>query len=61
MIKLCIKCRTNKAELPDREVMGRPIKKICRECHRKRLEEDLKRVLTLSKKPGITIGYKLYE
>ncbi len=43
--KLCVLCRERPAELPDRNVMGRPIKKVCRECHRDRLRGDLARAL----------------
>lgn len=40
-MRLCKLCRNNKAELPDREEMGRLIKTICRRCHRKRLYKDI--------------------
>ena len=44
-MKLCIICRQRPAEVPDREVMGRPIKKICKQCHAKRLQNDLNVIL----------------
>lgn len=44
-MKLCIVCHKNKAEIPDRNVQGRPIKRICKECHRKRIEDDMKIIL----------------
>ncbi len=43
--RLCIVCRENPAEVPDRNAMGRPVKKVCRRCHRDRLTEDLKRIM----------------
>ena len=43
--RMCIICREHPAELPDRNAMGRPIKKVCRECHRDRLRDDLRRIM----------------
>lgn len=43
--KLCIICGIRIAELPDRERMGRPIKRICYVCHGSRLKEDINRIL----------------
>ena len=43
--RACILCRRRPAELPDRERMGRPIKRVCRECHRERLRGDMARVV----------------
>lgn len=43
--KLCKLCRLRPAAVPDRNIMGRPIKKICRECHAARICGDLARVL----------------
>jgi len=40
-MSLCILCRVNEATVPDRERMGRPIKRVCRECHTDRLRGDL--------------------
>jgi hypothetical protein len=48
----CIICRKNPAELPDRNVMGRPIKRVCRECHADRLRGDMKRIL--ERRGGLT-------
>lgn len=48
--KLCIVCGLRKAEVPDRETMGRPIKRVCRECHRGRLAGDAERILALYQK-----------
>lgn len=45
MAKLCELCRERNAEVPDRNRQGRPIKRICRPCHRKRLEGDLDRIM----------------
>ncbi len=41
----CVVCREREAVLPDRERMGRPVKRICRECHAERLIGDLKHCL----------------
>jgi len=49
-MKLCEKCGKNPATLPDRNRMGRPIKRICSECHSELLRGDLERVLTNMKK-----------
>lgn len=46
----CIVCRTNKAEVPDRERMGRPVKRLCRGCHVLRLQSDLIRIMNLEAK-----------
>lgn len=43
-------CGKNPAEVPDRERMGRPINRICRECHTKRLKEDMERSLELQRR-----------
>lgn len=45
MKKTCIVCRERPAEVPDRERMGKPVKRVCRECHAQRLERDIKRIL----------------
>ncbi len=37
----CILCEENKAVLPDRDRMGRPIARICKQCHAARLTGDL--------------------
>ncbi len=39
--KMCEICGKNPAEVPDRERMGRPINRICGECHAKRLKMDI--------------------
>jgi hypothetical protein len=46
-------CRERPAEVPDRNAMGRPIKKVCRECHQDRLRGDLEQVM---KRRGLTRG-----
>ena len=40
-MKICEACGVNPATVPDRNRMGRPIKRICRECHSKRLAGDV--------------------
>lgn len=47
--RMCILCGKNPAELPDRNAPGRPIKKICRECHAERLRRDLEYIVRLQK------------
>lgn len=42
---LCIVCRERPAEVPDRNRPGRPIKRVCKECHAKRLQDDLRRII----------------
>jgi hypothetical protein len=42
---LCFLCHQHPAALPDRERMGRPIKRVCVECHRERLTRDLEKIL----------------
>lgn len=37
----CRICRERPAEVPDRNVQGRPIKRVCRQCHAERLRGDL--------------------
>ena len=45
--KLCIIGATKEATVPDRtqENIGRPIKKLCDDCHGDRLKGDLARIL----------------
>ena len=43
-MKVCILCKKNPAIIPDRERMGRPVKRICASCHSNRLIEDLKKI-----------------
>ena len=50
MTKLCIICKRNPAEVPDREQMGRPIKRVCKRCHEERLREDLKHIMKMNRK-----------
>lgn len=46
-MSLCIVCRERKAVVPDRERMGRPIARVCRECHAERLRDDMRKILDL--------------
>lgn len=48
--KMCEICGKNPAEVPDRERMGRPINRICGECHAKRLKTDMAQSLFMQKK-----------
>lgn len=43
--RLCVVCGRRPAEVPDRERVGRPIKRVCQECHVARLREDLARIV----------------
>ncbi len=47
MAKLCERGCGRPAALPDRNRMGRPIKRICRECHADLLRGDLKAIMRL--------------
>lgn len=49
-MKMCIVCGERKAELPDRNVMGRPIKRVCKECHAGRLRSDIQAIMLKYKK-----------
>jgi pimeloyl-ACP methyl ester carboxylesterase len=41
----CIVCHEREARVPDRNRPGRPIKRVCRECHAARLTGDLTALL----------------
>ncbi len=43
-MRLCIVCREREAVLPDRERMGAPFKRVCRECHAARLMGDIAKI-----------------
>ena len=43
--KTCVVCRVGPREVPDRERMGRPVKRVCRKCHAGRLLGDVGRIL----------------
>lgn len=45
MPRTCVVCHKNPPELPDRTRMGRPIRRVCRECHGKRLLGDLREIM----------------
>jgi hypothetical protein len=44
-LKLCEKCGENPASVPDRNRMGRPIKRICFGCHSAMLAGDMQRIV----------------
>ena len=44
-MSLCVVCHERKADVPDRERMGRPIKRVCLKCHHARLVGDVERIL----------------
>jgi hypothetical protein len=41
----CRLCRSRPAAVPDRNIMGRPIKRICFVCHQQRLLDDLEDIM----------------
>ena len=45
MTRKCIICHKRKAEVPDRNRLGRPVKQICKVCHERRLLSDLRNIL----------------
>lgn len=52
-------CRCRPAELPDRNKPGRPIKRICKECHTQRLRNDLIEVIDVDKQKQADDGTRL--
>lgn len=46
----CNVCWERPAEVPDRNVMGRPIKRVCKQCHAARLAGDLRSILAIQAK-----------
>lgn len=48
--KMCEICREKPATVPDRERMGRLIKRVCLSCHALRLVGDMKRIMELHEK-----------
>lgn len=47
MPKFCMYCGVNKATVPDRNRMGRPINRVCTSCHGKLLMGDWAEILRL--------------
>ena len=45
MVKQCELCHSRPATIPDRNRMGRPINRICNECHMARLRGDMEYIL----------------
>lgn len=43
--KLCEICQTSPATVPDRNRGGRPINRVCGQCHAARLKADLTRII----------------
>lgn len=44
-MKLCKLCKKRPAEIPDRNIQGRPIKSICKQCHVERIKQDMARIV----------------
>jgi len=42
---VCIVCKSRPAAVPDRNRMGKPTKRVCRECHRERLAGDIAKII----------------
>ncbi len=57
-MSLCIVCHRRPAEVPDRERMGRPIKRVCRPCHQERLRGDIIEILEAKRRRDEAIGRK---
>lgn len=49
-MRLCIICKKRPAIVPDRERMGRPIPRVCRECHAGKLRGDLEHIMAVEAK-----------
>lgn len=49
--RLCVVCGKRPPEVPDRERMGRPIKRVCLKCHRQRLLGDVRKIQDYYKLP----------
>jgi len=47
MKKVCEICHKLPAQLPDRNRMGRPVKRICKLCHGERLRGDVRHIMKL--------------
>lgn len=43
--RMCIVCHQRPPTVPDRYTMGRPITRVCSECHGERLAGDMQRIL----------------
>lgn len=59
MVRTCILCHVRPAVLPDRERMGRPIKRVCRECHAARLVADVILIAEIERQKRMT-EHELY-
>jgi hypothetical protein len=44
-MRLCIICKSRPAAVPDRMRTGKPIKRVCKECHSQRLRGDLVKII----------------
>lgn len=53
MPRLCEHCGKRPAAVPDRERMGRPIKRVCLECHRGALSLDVVAGLLFHAREGV--------
>jgi len=54
----CILCGENRATIPDRSRMGRPIMRVCKQCHTARLTNDLALIEQHRKKQKALEGSK---
>jgi len=56
---MCEICGQRPATVPDRDRPGRPVNRVCSECHRSRLAEDMKIVMAAAAKQARTLGIVL--
>lgn len=47
--RMCVLCGERPAEVPDRNRMGRPIKRVCKACHAGRLRRDLRHISEMAR------------
>ncbi len=55
-MKKCKICKIRPATVPDRNCVGRPIKRICTDCHAARLRGDLAQVIGVNKDKGDSVN-----
>jgi len=48
-MKICTICHKRPTQVPNRNIPGRPIKRICQKCHEEQLRKDLQNVLARNK------------
>lgn len=48
--RFCNVCHERVATIPDREIFGKPIPRVCSECHANRLKNDFIGILEVERK-----------